>query len=68
MKKYLYAGALAACLASPAFAANNKLAAKSPDEPLHRRTVVICVVLLVGLSACKRRLRRDEPAVATYRH
>jgi hypothetical protein len=54
MKKYVYAGllaaTLAATLASPAFAQTPFVAA-SPDEPLHRRTIAICAVLLVGVHA-----------------
>lgn len=48
MKKYLTAGILAACLTVPAFAAN-KLNAQSPDEPLHRRAIVLCMVMMIGL-------------------
>ena len=49
MKKYLYAGALAACLCAPVFAANSKFVAQSPEEPLHKRSVLLCMAVLVGL-------------------
>ncbi|MRX08113.1 hypothetical protein GJ697_09740 [Pseudoduganella sp. FT25W] len=49
MKKYLLAGALAACLSAPVFAANNKFVAQSPEEPLHKRSVLLCMAVLVGL-------------------
>ena len=49
MKKYLYAGLLTACLAAPAFAANTKFAPHSPEEPLHRRAVVLCMGVLISL-------------------
>lgn len=51
MKKYLYAGLLAATLCAPALA-QNKFVATAPDEPLHRRTIVLCVAVLIGLRAC----------------
>jgi hypothetical protein len=66
MKKYLYAGLLAACLATPAFAANHKLTASSPDEPLHRRTIVLCMALFVGLHAYQRRQARDRQQMLAY--
>lgn len=46
MKKYVYAGLLAATLFSPAFA-QSKFVAQSPEDPLHRRSIVACAVLLV---------------------
>lgn len=49
MKKYLTAGLLAACLTAPAFAATNKFNAQSPDEPLHRRAIVLCMVVMIGV-------------------
>lgn len=49
MKKYLTAGVLAACLTAPAFATTNKFSAQSPDEPLHRRAIVLCMVMMIGL-------------------
>ena len=55
MKKYLYAGLLTACLTAPAFAANSKAAPRTPEEPLHRRTIALCVAMLVGLHAYKHR-------------
>jgi len=60
VKKYLTAGLLAACLTAPALAANSKLIAKSPEEPVHRRSIVLCVAVLVGLHAYKRSLTREE--------
>ena len=54
MKKHLTAAALMACLTLPAFAAN-KFVAASPEEPLHRRAIVLCVVVLVALQAWKHR-------------
>ncbi|MTV40343.1 hypothetical protein [Duganella radicis] len=64
MKKYLCAGLLTACLSAPAFAATSKFIPQSPDEPLHRRTVVLCVALIIGLQAYKhhpRIERRQHP-------
>jgi hypothetical protein len=49
MKKYLYAGVLAACLSTPVFAATSKFVAQSPEEPLHKRSVLLCMAVLVGL-------------------
>nr|WP_315252669.1 hypothetical protein [uncultured Duganella sp.] len=53
MKKYLYAGILTACLAAPAFAANTKFAVNSPEEPLHRRAILLCVVVVLALHALR---------------
>lgn len=53
MKTYLYAGALLACLALPAFAADSKLRAHSPEEPMHRRSILLCVGIVLGLQALK---------------
>ena len=50
MKKYLYAGLLATTLCAPVFA-QNKFVAASPEDPLHRRSVALCIVVLVGLRA-----------------
>ncbi|MYM21203.1 hypothetical protein GTP46_00885 [Duganella sp. FT135W] len=66
MKKYLYAGLLTACLAAPAFAAANKLVPQSPEEPLHRRAVFLCMVVVVGLEAYKRRPRLPRRDLPTY--
>jgi hypothetical protein len=49
MKKYLTAGILAVCLTAPAFAAPNKFVVQSPEEPLHRRAVVLCMGVLISL-------------------
>ncbi len=49
MKKYLTAGVLAACLTVPAFAATNKFTAQTPDQPLHRRAIVLCMVVMISL-------------------
>lgn len=66
MKNRLVAGLLAACLITPAFASNSKLVAKAPDEPLHRRTIVLTMALFIGLHTYKRRLTRDERVMASY--
>lgn len=54
MKKYVYAGllaaTLAATLAAPAFAQTTFVAA-SPDEPLHLPIIALCAALLVGVHA-----------------
>jgi hypothetical protein len=49
MKKYLYAGVVAASLSAPVFAAAPQLTPQSPEEPLHRRTVLVCMAVLIGL-------------------
>jgi hypothetical protein len=66
VKKYLTVGLLAACLTAPAFAINTKLTAKSPDEPVHRRAIVLCISVLVGLNAYQRRLTRAERLMGSY--
>jgi hypothetical protein len=66
VKKYLTAGLMAACLTVPAFAGTTTLASSSPDEPVHRRALVLCVALIVGLHAYKRRLTREEQMLAAY--
>ncbi len=66
MKKYLYASLLAACLTLPAAAAPLKLTTKSPDEPVHRRAIVLCIAVFVGLHAYQRRLTRAERALGVY--
>jgi hypothetical protein len=65
MKKYLTAGLLTACLAAPAFAATNQVAPQSPEEPLHRRAILLCMAVVVVLQACKHRpriTRQDFPS------
>ncbi|NGZ82893.1 hypothetical protein [Duganella aceris] len=66
MKKYLTAGLLAACLTAPALAVNSKLIAKSPDEPVHRRAIVLCIAVLVGLHAYSRRPKLAERVMGAY--
>lgn len=66
MKKYLYAGLLTACLATPAFAASGKLVPQSPDEPLHRRAILLCIVVVVGLQAYRHRPRIRRHDLPTY--
>lgn len=66
MKKYLTAGLLAACLTAPALAANSKLISKSPEEPVHRRSIVLCVAVLVGLHSYQRRMTREERMMGAY--
>lgn len=64
MKKYLYAGVLTACLAAPAFAANTRFAPTSPEEPLHRRAILLGVAIIVALHA----LRYAPPLPASRPH
>ena len=59
MKKYLFAGLLAATLFSPAFA-QSKFAAESPEQPVHRRTVAAAMVLLVVLGLVRQPLTRPS--------
>lgn len=66
MKKYLYAGLLTACLAAPAFAAPSKLAPQSPDQPLHRRAIFLCMAVMVGLQAYKHRPHVPRHNLPTY--
>jgi hypothetical protein len=54
MKKHLFAGLLAATLFTPAFA-QSKYVAESPEQPLHRRTIVASMALLVVLGLAKAR-------------
>ncbi len=63
MKKYLYASALAACLATPAFAADKKMLPESPDQPLQRRLIVLCIGVVVALQYLK-----HAPALPARRH
>ncbi|MBV7538437.1 hypothetical protein KW842_21920 [Duganella sp. sic0402] len=53
MKNHLYASILASALAVPAFAADTQYAAQSPAEPLHRRTVLLGVAIVLGLQALR---------------
>lgn len=64
MKKYLYAGLLTACLAAPAFASSHKFAVQSPEEPLHRRAILLCVTVLLALHT----LRFAPPLPASRPH
>jgi hypothetical protein len=66
MKKHLYAGLLTACLATPAFAAHSKLTPQSPDEPLHRRAILLCMAVMVGLQAFKHRPRIKRHDLPPY--
>jgi len=66
MKKYLYAGLLSACLAAPAYAASNKFAPQSPDEPLHRRAILLCMAVAVSLQVCRYRPRIARHNLPTY--
>jgi len=50
MKKYVFAGLLATTMLAPAFA-QSKFVPNSPADPLHRRTIAICAVVLVALQA-----------------
>jgi hypothetical protein len=54
MKKYVLAGLLATTMLSPAFA-QSKFVPNSPADPLHRRTVAICALVLVALQAYAKR-------------
>jgi hypothetical protein len=67
LKKHLYTGVLAVCLAAPAAAVTNKLSTKSPDEPVHRRAIVLCMAVCIGLRAYKHRMTKREQATAAYR-
>ena len=66
MKKYLSAGLLTACLAAPAFAATSKLAPQSPDQPLHRSAIFLCMAVMVGLQAYKHRPRITRKNMPSY--
>ena len=59
MKKHIYAALLALTLAAPAFA-QSKLTSASPEEPVHRRAIVGCMALLVGLHAYSRHFRKQK--------
>jgi hypothetical protein len=48
VKKFLYAGVLATCLATPAFA-STKLVIQSPEDPVHRRAVLLCIAVVIAL-------------------
>ena len=60
MKKYVYASLLAVCLSAPALAADKKFMPQSPDEPLHRRAILLCMLVVVGLQAYKHRPRVNQ--------
>lgn len=64
MKKSLFAMALATCISAPAFAATTKFFVESPDEPLHRRAIVLCIVVTLVLQA----VRRARLPTRTKRH
>jgi len=66
MKKYLYAGLLTACLAAPAFAAPSKFTAQSPEQPVHRRAIFLCMAVMVGLQAYKHRPRIRRQNLPSY--
>ena len=66
MKKRIVAGLLAACLITPAFASNNKLVAKAPEQPLHRRAIVLYMAVFIGLHTYKRRLTKEERVMSAY--
>jgi len=59
MKKYLLAGLLAATLIAPAFA-QSKLAAESPEQPVHRRTIAAAMISLVVLGLARQPLTRPS--------
>lgn len=68
MKKYLYAGLLSVCLAGPALAATGKFVPESPDEPLRRRSVLLCMAVVLAVQAFKYRpggQRRRTPSQLT---
>jgi hypothetical protein len=66
MKKYLIAGLLATCLTAPAFAAAGKPATRSPDDPLPRSAIVLCIGLLIGAHAYKSRQTRKQQDLVAY--
>ncbi|MHA4869229.1 hypothetical protein ACXZ1M_16170 [Duganella sp. PWIR1] len=65
MKKYAYAALLSATLAAPAMAAN-KFAAQTPEEPLHRRAILLCVAVVVCLHACRHRPPLPHSAMSNH--
>ena len=67
MKKYLFAGLLAATLFTPAFA-QSKFVADSPADPLHRRVVVASMLLLVVLRLAKPSLVRNDDGLINARN
>ena len=67
MKKHLYASLLAACLTVPAVAAPLKLSAKSPDDPVRRSAVVLCIAVFVGLHTYQRRVVRAKRVMSDLR-
>lgn len=66
MKKYLYAGLLTACITTSAFAAGKKFVPQSPDEPLHKRAIALCMLVVVGLQAYKHRPHIPRHQLPTY--
>ncbi|MYM70148.1 hypothetical protein GTP45_25575 [Pseudoduganella sp. FT55W] len=66
MKKYLYAGLLAVSIAGPALAAAPKFVPQSPEEPLHRRAILVCMAVVVGLQAYRHRPRVKRDELPTY--
>lgn len=54
MKKYLYAGLLAATLSLPALA-QSKFVPESPEHPIHLRAVIAGMALLIVLGLAKPR-------------
>ena len=57
MKKYLFAGLLATTLFTPAYG-QSKYVAESPEQPVHRGTVVASMALLVVLGLARPRVAR----------
>ena len=53
MNKQIISGLLMAAALTPAAAAP-LFSPKSPDDPIHRRTIALCMLLGVGLRAYKR--------------
>ena len=69
MKKYIFAGLMAATCTFPAFAADSKFIAASPDAPVHRRTLLLTIAALMLVSASPMRLpKKPEPATPPSEH
>ena len=66
MKKYLYLGILAACIAGPVLATATKFVPQTPEEPLHRRAILVCMAVVVGLQAYRHRPRVKRDDLPTY--
>jgi hypothetical protein len=66
MKKYLAAGFLAACLTAPACATSGKPATRSPNDPLPRSAIMLCMGLLVAAHAYKRRQSSKQQDIVAY--